>query len=91
YLFPVIRVAWFESAPKEPQKAAAQETGDAAVQRETAEVQEGPVQHGQLKDPGILQKLALVLLTVAIIVLGTVPGPLLELAKRAAAELLVLR
>lgn len=91
YLFPVIRVAWFESASKEPQKAAAQETGDAAVQRETAEVQEGPVQHGQLKDPGILQKLALILLTVAIIVLGTVPGPLLELAKRAAAELLVLR
>ncbi len=59
YLFPIIRIAYFEPAP----------TTD-------------------WQDPGICQKTALIMLTVGVIVLGVIPGPLLELAKRAAADLL---
>ncbi|NLM76425.1 MAG: monovalent cation/H+ antiporter subunit D family protein [Clostridiaceae bacterium] len=59
YLFPVIRIAYFEPAPD-----------------------------NDLKDPGLPQKIALILLSIMIIVLGTVPGSVLELANRAAAELL---
>ncbi|NLK21192.1 MAG: monovalent cation/H+ antiporter subunit D family protein [Epulopiscium sp.] len=42
------------------------------------------------KDPGLAQKTALILLSAAVIILGVIPGPLLELANRAAAELLTL-
>ena len=62
YLFPVIRIAYFETAPEK-----------------------------DWKDPNLPQKLALILLSAVIVVLGVVPGPFLELANRAAAELLVLR
>lgn len=41
-------------------------------------------------DPGLTQKIALILLALAIIVLGTIPGPILELAGRAASELLII-
>ncbi len=61
YLFPIIRIAYFEPSPKT-----------------------------ELQDPGPSQKLAFVLLVSAIIILGVVPGPLLELAKRAATELMML-
>ena len=44
YLFPVIRIAYFEPAPD-----------------------------NDLKDPGLPQKIALILLSIMIIVLGTVP------------------
>lgn len=43
------------------------------------------------KDPGISQKLALIILAAVVVILGVIPGPLLELAGRAAADLLVLR
>lgn len=43
------------------------------------------------KDPGISQKAALILLAGAVIVLGIVPGPILELASRSAAELLMIQ
>jgi multicomponent Na+:H+ antiporter subunit D len=59
YLLPVIRVAYFESAPEK-----------------------------DWKDPGLSQKIALIMLAVAVIILGVIPGPFLELASRAAAELL---
>lgn len=60
YLFPVIRIAYFQPAPEI-----------------------------DLRDPKLPQRIALILLTVTIVVLGTLPGPFLELASRAAAELLV--
>lgn len=62
YLFPIIRVAYFEPAPE-----------------------------NDWKDPGFTQKLALIMLASVIVILGIIPGPLLELAERAAAELLLLR
>ncbi len=62
YLFPVLRVAYFERAPEE-----------------------------DWKDPGFTQKLALITLASAVVILGVIPGPFLELAERAAAELLMLR
>ncbi len=43
------------------------------------------------QDPGFSQKLALILLAAIVVLLGVVPGPLLELAKRAAVELLLLQ
>ena len=49
----------------------------------------GPEEDWQ--DPGLPQKIALILLVAAIVILGVVPGPFLELAKRAAAELLALQ
>lgn len=60
YLLPVIRVAYFESAPQE-----------------------------DWKDPGFSQKLALIVLAAATVILGVVPGPFLELATRAATDLLM--
>jgi NADH:ubiquinone oxidoreductase subunit 2 (subunit N) len=61
YLFPVIRGAYFETAPE-----------------------------NDWRDPGLPQKIALLLLAAAVLILGVIPGPLLELASRAAAELLAL-
>ena len=40
------------------------------------------------RDPGRPQKLALLLLATAVVVLGVRPGPFLELARKAAAELM---
>lgn len=62
YLFPIVRVAYFEPAPEE-----------------------------EWKDPGFTQKIALIMLASAVVILGIIPGPFLELAERAAAELLMLR
>ena len=62
YLLPIIRIAYFEPAPKE-----------------------------NIKDPGLSQKIALIMLAVAVLVLGIIPGPILELAKRAALELLMIQ
>lgn len=59
YLLPVIRIAYFESAPGM-----------------------------DYKDPGLFQKIALIMLAAAVVILGVVPGPFLELASRAAAQLL---
>ena len=44
-----------------------------------------------LKDPGLPQKIALIMLALAVVVLGTFPRPILELAKRAAVELLMIQ
>ncbi|NLJ84940.1 MAG: monovalent cation/H+ antiporter subunit D family protein [Firmicutes bacterium] len=60
YLFPVIRVAYFEPAPAD-----------------------------DWQEPGVRQRLALILLAMGIFVLGTIPGPLLELALAAATDFLV--
>jgi NADH:ubiquinone oxidoreductase subunit 4 (subunit M) len=54
-------------------------------------VQENTPPGNQVKDPGTAQKLALILLTAVIFILGIMPGPFIALAKRAAAELLMLR
>lgn len=43
------------------------------------------------KDPGLSQKIALVMLAVAVLILGIIPGPILELAGRAAIELLMIQ
>jgi multicomponent Na+:H+ antiporter subunit D len=59
YMFPIIRIAFFEPAPEQ-----------------------------DLHDPGIKKLAALGLLALAIVVLGVFPGPLLELAQRAAETLL---
>jgi multicomponent Na+:H+ antiporter subunit D len=58
YLFPVIRVAYFEAASE-----------------------------NDWRDPGLPQKIALLLLAAAVVILGIIPGPLLQLAIGAAAEL----
>lgn len=50
-----------------------------------------PTSEEDVKDPGFSQKLALIILTIAIIVLGILPGPILELAGRAAAEILTIQ
>ena len=42
----------------------------------------------QVQDPGLAEKLSLVLLAVSTLVLGIFPGPFLELALRAARDLL---
>lgn len=44
-----------------------------------------------LKDPALPQKLALIMLAVAIIILGVMPGSVLELASRAATEILMIK
>lgn len=62
YLLPIIRIAYFEPAPKE-----------------------------DIKDPGLPQKTALILLAVIVIVLGILPGPILELAGKSATELLIIQ
>lgn len=50
-----------------------------------------PTPQEDWKDPDFSQKLALIVLAAVIVILGIVPGPFLELAGRAAADLLVLR
>ena len=50
-----------------------------------------PAPEGDLMDPGLPQKIALILLGVAVVALGTLPGPILELASRAASELLMIQ
>jgi multicomponent Na+:H+ antiporter subunit D len=50
-----------------------------------------PVADEDWQDPGLPQKISLILLAVAIVILGVLPGPFLELASRAAAEFLVLQ
>ncbi len=50
-----------------------------------------PAPEEDLKDPGLPQKIALIMLALAVVVLGTIPGPILELAKRAAVELLMIQ
>lgn len=42
-----------------------------------------------IKDPGLPQKIALIALAAAVVLLGVFPGPVLELAGRAAADLLM--
>jgi len=59
YLFPVVRLAYFEPA----------------------EIEEA-------EDPGIPQKIALVFLAVLVVLLGVMPGTVLDLAGRAALDLL---
>lgn len=44
-----------------------------------------------IKDPGLSQKIALVMLAVVVLILGIIPGPILELAGRAAIELLMIQ
>ncbi len=44
-----------------------------------------------LHDPGLSQKIALIILAVAVVILGIIPGPILELARRAATELLMIQ
>ncbi|MGI6131835.1 MAG: complex I subunit 5 family protein [Bacillota bacterium] len=62
YLFPVIRVAYFEPAPAD-----------------------------NWQDPGAPQTIALILLAAGVVILGVIPGPFLELASRAAVELLAVK
>ena len=62
YLFPILRIAYFEPAP----------TADGM-------------------DPGMPQKLAMVLLAAVVVILGVAPGPFLELAGRAAVDFLAIR
>lgn len=50
-----------------------------------------PAPEENLKDPGLPQKIALIMLAIAVVVLGVLPGPILELAKRAAVELLMIQ
>lgn len=47
-----------------------------------------PVTDENLKDPGLPQKIALIILAAGVIILGVIPGSILELASKAAAELL---
>lgn len=47
-----------------------------------------PAPEEDWQDPGCRQKVALVLLAAAVVILGVRPGPFLELAQKAAAELL---
>ncbi len=50
-----------------------------------------PATEEDIQDPGLPQKLALAILAIAVMVLGILPGPILELARRAAAELLMIQ
>ncbi len=50
-----------------------------------------PAPEKEWQDPGLPQKIALILLAAAVVILGVLPGPFMELASRAAAELLVPR
>ena len=43
------------------------------------------------QDPGLPQKIALIMLAVGVVLLGVMPGPFLELAERAAVDLLVMK
>lgn len=50
-----------------------------------------PSSEEDLQDPGFPQKIALILLAVAVVILGILPGSILELASRAAAEILMVQ
>lgn len=50
-----------------------------------------PASDEDFQDPGIPQKTALIMLAVAVVILGILPGSILELASRAAAELLMIQ
>lgn len=50
-----------------------------------------PAPEEDIKDPGLPQKTALIILAGAVFVLGIIPGPILELAKRAAVQLLMIQ
>lgn len=93
YLFPVIRAMWFETPQKAKQESTVQQECKTAVQHAAEHMPAGPgaPREVRVKDPGAAQKLALILLTAVIFVLGVVPGPFIELARSAAAELLMLR
>jgi NADH:ubiquinone oxidoreductase subunit 2 (subunit N) len=43
------------------------------------------------QDPGAPQRIALILLAAGVVILGVTPGPFLELASRAAVELLAIK
>ena len=45
----------------------------------------------ELEDPALPQKIALIMLAVAVVVLGILPGSVLELASRAASEILMIQ
>lgn len=45
----------------------------------------------ELHDPALPQRIGLIMLAVAVVILGVLPGPMLELAGRAAAELLMIQ
>ena len=49
-----------------------------------------PAPEDDWQDPGVPQRLALVMLGIAVIGLGVLPGPLLQLAQKAAADLLII-
>lgn len=51
----------------------------------------GEVSDDKVKDPALPQKIALLILALAVLVLGIIPGSVLELASRAAAELLMIQ
>ncbi|NLM09266.1 MAG: hypothetical protein GX213_00460 [Clostridiaceae bacterium] len=50
-----------------------------------------PTPEVDVKDPGLSQKVALIVLAAAVVILGILPGPFMELANMAATELLVLK
>lgn len=50
-----------------------------------------PSSEEDIGDPALSQKIALLMLAVAVVALGVLPGPILELAKRAAVELLMIQ
>jgi NADH:ubiquinone oxidoreductase subunit 2 (subunit N) len=50
-----------------------------------------PAPAADWQDPGLPQKTALIMLAALAIILGIAPGPFLELAKRAAIDLLVMK
>ena len=50
-----------------------------------------PAAEEDIQDPGLAQKTALISLAITVVVLGVFPGPILELAKRAAIELLTIQ
>lgn len=45
----------------------------------------------KIEDPALPQKVALIMLAVAVFILGVLPGPILELASKAAAEILMIQ
>lgn len=50
-----------------------------------------PKPEGDFKDPALPQKISLIILGAAVIILGILPGSILELASRAATELLMIQ
>ena len=45
----------------------------------------------KIQDPALPQKIALIMLALAIMILGILPGPILELASKAATEILMIQ